>query len=297
MGSILESMADYWCNKTNGYFLFRSYFECPFIIPVIRLYKDFSHQLHIQRGRAWLAGAALTQLGAAGYSKWQSNHKYSHPDDPVCKALSSIVCAVYRWWVHYTHIIKTYCGGDVADTYWLFITHIYIPLNNHQDGLVNWNQSRCETNMDPLEQVAPITLVQDYIKDQIQSDLGECHPNNVLMRGVSCLMMFYANNPPFTDIQEFLPSMCKTLNYLKTCWDPFVHSCQGVNLTSSISNMIGIHQVVYDISNGEGAANAIALWADAFLATKSCQADIQYFSIQMPEIDVKRGILYLDYIS
>ena len=107
-------------------------------------------------------------------------------------------------------------------------------------------------------------------------------------------MMFYANSPPFSDIHQFLPSMCKTLNHLKTCWHAFVDSCPSVNLSSSISNVIGIHQVVCDISNDEGAATATALWAHAFRARKSCQVDIQAFSIG--GIHVEREILPLDSI-
>ena len=293
MGREVESMADYWCNKTNGFFLFRSYHKCPFVKNVIPLYKDFSPQLHIQYGRAALAGAALTSTGTRGYSNWQYKHKYSHPDDPVYKALSSFDCAMYRWKVQHTHIINKYCGGDVADIYWLFFTNIDIPQYNHMYGLVNWNHTRCTANTDPLEQVMQITQLQDYIKDQIQPRLGECHPNNVLVRGVSCLMIFYGNIPPFTDIKQFLPSMCKRLNNMETCWHPVVASCPGVNLTSSISNMIGIHQVVCDIGNDEGAEKYIALWADAFLARKSCQAGIQYFSVQLIDFSMEYGGLPL----
>ena len=57
--SVLESVADYWCNITNGFYLYRSYIKCPFINDAMPLYKDFSPQLHIQAGRAWLAGVAL----------------------------------------------------------------------------------------------------------------------------------------------------------------------------------------------------------------------------------------------
>ena len=270
--------------------------KCPFVYHVIPLYKDFSLQLSIQNSRSSLAGTVLTAAGASGYSKWQYNHKYSHPDDPMYKTLSSIMCANYRWMAHITQITNKYCGGDVEATQWVFITHFEMPQAYHFWGLVNWNESRCTTNMDPLEQVMQVTQLQDYIKYQIQPGLGQCHPNNVLVRGVSCLMMFYVNSPPFQDIKELLPSMCNTLNQLKTCWHPVVDSCPGVNITSSISNMIDIHQVVCDISNDDGAAKAIALWPDAFLARKSCQADIQAFNIHIGTIDVKHEKLPLDYI-
>ena len=289
--SSLESMTDYWCNKTNGFYLYRSFMKCPFIFYVIPLYTDFSPELSIQDSRASLAATVLTN----GYNKWQYNHKYSQPDDPVYNVLSSIMCTWYRWWAHITQITNKYCGGDVSATQWLFITHIDIPHAYDIIGLANWNQSRCTTNMDPLEQVMQITQLQDSIKDQIQPRLGECHPNNVLVRGVSCLVMFYVVSPPFQVIKQLLPSMCNTVNKLKTCWHPVVHSCPG-NVTYLISNIIGIQKVVCDIGNDEGAAKAIALWADAFLARKTCQADIQTFSIHICRIDVKCKKLPLDSI-
>ena len=171
-GSSLESISDYWCNKTNGFYLFRDYNKCPFINSVIPLYKDFSPELNIQYNRAVLAEDILTQASTAGKTLWKHLHKYSYPDHPVYKALSSIVCAMSRLWVHYDQIINKYCGGYVSNTAWLFYTRIRIPQTNHVLGLVNWNQSRCTTHKDPLEQVMQITQLQDYIKGQIQPNLG-----------------------------------------------------------------------------------------------------------------------------
>ena len=57
-----------------------------------------------------------------------------------------------------------------------------------------------------------------------------------------------------------------------------------------------LKQMVCDISNDEEVANAIALWAHAFLARKSWQVYIQHFNIQIPSSNVKCGILPLDSI-
>ena len=46
--STIESGTDYWCNKSNGFYLCRSYMKYPFAMNVIPLQKDFSPQLYIQ---------------------------------------------------------------------------------------------------------------------------------------------------------------------------------------------------------------------------------------------------------
>ena len=184
----------------------------------------------------------------------------------------------------------------MADTYWFFHTHIYLPKSKHLLGLVNWNKSRCATDMDPLEQVMHITLLEKYIDIQIQPDLGECHPNNILVRGVSCLMMFHTNNPPFTDLQQFVPSLCKGLTHLKTCWHPVFDSCPG-NITDLIDNIIGIYKLVCQISNDDKASKIITLWAGAFRTRSNCQVIIQHFSIYIQIFDLKQSILrFLDII-
>ena len=217
-----ESIADYWCNKTDGFHLYMQYWKCPYIPDVIPLYTDFSPQLHIQMIRSRLAVVILTSAGIEGYSLWQWGHNYSHPEDPVFKALNSIQCAQYKWMTHRNHITDKYCGGYVADTQWFFYTNISMSSNNHLSGLSDWHNSSCSSDIDPLQQMMAITQLGKYFNSHIQPLLGECHPNNVLVWGVSCLTLFYATSPPFSDLQQLLPSLCKGLNHLKTCWAPVV---------------------------------------------------------------------------
>ena len=47
--------------------------------------------------------------------------------------------------------------------------------------------------------------------------LGECHPNNVLVRSVSILVMFHANIPLFKGLQAKMILKCPYFTYTLIC--------------------------------------------------------------------------------
>ena len=87
-GTAAEFMADYWCNETNGFFLYRDYFKCTYVANVIPVDKDFSPDLNIHFSRGGLAIHILVSADVAGLSAWHRNHDYSNPDDAVYQAIS-----------------------------------------------------------------------------------------------------------------------------------------------------------------------------------------------------------------
>ena len=63
-----------------------------------------------------LAFPALTAAVCNNSSVWNPNQSYSYSDDPVYKALSSIVCAQYNY-MYKTQLIEKYGTRDVTDLY------------------------------------------------------------------------------------------------------------------------------------------------------------------------------------
>ena len=95
------------------------------------------------------------------------------------------------------------------------LLNISIPLEKYIyvniTGLQEWHTANCSKyeHIDPLKEVLSFSHLKQFLKTNIQIEKDTCHPYNILVRGIACFMEFHARSPPFADLRQLLPSLCK----------------------------------------------------------------------------------------
>ena len=292
-GMYMEGISDYLCQDltpNDGFTVYKYYTECRFALPnAIPLKEDFSVAIYLKWARERLAENILEATAMYGGSNWHPpGTEYSQAGSPVYKILSSIACTEYSYGLMQTQLIHKYCdhGGDVATFYRDIVLPLKTQVINQFHGLMNWKASQCIGDTDALEQVMSLSALPQFFEENIQRQYGECHPNNVLVRGTGCLATLHATSKPFTDLHLLLPSLCKGLPALKSCWKPIQGACVG-NLVNLIDNITDIHNLVCDISERADVNQLIEHWADEFRLSKSCQMSIRQSAVYMKMLNIK----------
>ena len=271
----IEAMYDFFCAHDAR--LYKDFLSCRKSTAGIPTIADYEPQVFSKVARAILATNILQITGITGDSPWRPGHKYNRNDPEVYKVLVAHACANYESDNYRARLMMNWCAGDVIDAY-VNITTTKRRMDRKTDGLVGWHPDQCKNYSDPLDQILSISFLSSYFANLIRPDLGQCHPNNILVRGIDCLMMFHVISPPFTDLHAFLPSLCRGRHQLRTCWSPVRSSCTG-SLVDFMDNIISSHQLVCDIGNDVGVQAFVVDWAEAFLARNGCQLRIQRLNI------------------
>ena len=194
-------------------------------------------------------------------------------------------------------LIEKYCWSNLAEMYLEFTRAFYKMESDAIFHISSWSPDLCDgKHEDTLEQVMKLSAVTDYFDTKIQAQLGECHPNNIVVKGVTRLLVFHANSPPYDDAHEYLPSMCKAMKHLKHSWEPVVHACPDHHTTSLISDIVAVHELVCAMSHAASeTSNVVSLWAEEFLKQPSCQRVVQFFN-QMAALNVMQIEYYMQQV-
>ncbi len=246
------------------------------------MYRDYNPEVDMQDNRGALATAAMRMAGLAGYGLWQPNTNYSSDrNNTVDHALATLHCAMYRFQAYMNAILNKYCGGVVADRDWWINTHLAIQNTNNSTGLYRWQNINCSLYQDdPLQQVMRVTPVEDFIRSNVNKNLGACHPNNILVRGVQCVWMFHATSPPVSNYTHlFLPELCRGLLKLNKCWLPVSQACPLGNMAGVVTKVIDTHHLICEMNNVRETVSILQEWRNTFIVHQQCQYDIQHFCL------------------
>ena len=282
---VADKIADYWCTLPNGSMLFREFSKCPYISAyIIPVYRDFSTKMYLLYGRAQFALNILIGTGMEGLSMWKPGHIYNSTRDPVFRALISAHCDIYNYVQYKAKLVDKYCGGDVHNTFVTVASFEEKYFSNIYEGLQLHDFKACHTRMDDtLLQVKHLSNITAFFQKGLLPNRGQCNSYNVLVRGVSCQMNFHATRSPFTNLHEYLPSMCKGLKHLQTCWGPIVKACPGSNMTNVIDDIVELHHLVCETSTSNLSIVIVNRWADNFKLNSHCQILIQSFEMVIGE--------------
>ena len=288
-----EMVADYFCTKENGSKLWAEYLKCPFRFNFMPLLKDFSPKLTINHDRVKMALSILLLTGHAGFSRWKPMVIYSDPNDVMYQTLYSMLCTIYREHAYHSEkVVGRYCRGEVADMVFEMGMSLekYVHINN--TGLKEWSKDNCVQyeDIDALKRVLSFSDLPRFLKTNVDVGQSMCHPYNMLVQGVSCLMLFHSHGPPFSDVHLIIPSLCKDVKHLKSCWSPIKNACSG-NLNHFLSNITDFYNLICILHKELELESIINYWSSLFVKSSFCQSSMLswYYSFFGNEEDLVLG--------